>query len=654
MAKALQCFVIVCRMPRSVVLTACLLAIAAALSTWFWWPRTVNLPSYREPNNQESATPTPSAGSNADSEAPQTDRNSRSSSDTASTTHTLTVQLHGLHRDAPWNTDLHIELSDRGRSRVFGDFQGSAPVHQDGRCDLPLPEWWQPGIPVKLQVHGHNPGYREVAHRNQGNLPFVDVLALDVQPVAEVGGKVTDSRGDPITNARISAFPMHAGQPSGKAVGSASTNENGDYLLSAPPDMRLMIIANAMQASAMRWRGANDITDNGQFRGDVLPANRAVQLAINHPGTGCDFTLADAAVVSGIIQWPDLEPVRGARVRFTTNQGTKLELSSAAELHWQANGTITANGTATVDHHGRFRIPASPGAQLDLQVVDANEVLTIGELMLYSVVAPVEQIITVPFPVTLRAIHQGQLVPHARILMHGLPPQRTQADGTLSALIAANAMVRAERGALRSPWQSIASSQLRQTIDFDMINELTVMQIEFDGEFPVRNAAFHWKCDDGRKLTERLHRSDNSGPFELWLEPGNYELHVGPTAGERNGTFLLPITRQFQIGKTSTSEPARQLSLHAKLGGKFALQVLDENSRHLGGEVLVRSARGKEYVVQMTGDGKPGSFRDELTTCEDNLPPGPYELVIDLGARGVHLRYVTIKQRETAPVTLRL
>ncbi|MGK0203309.1 MAG: hypothetical protein ACI9S9_002387, partial [Planctomycetota bacterium] len=257
-------------------------------------------------------------------------------------------------------------------------------------------------------------------------------------------------------------------------------------------------------------------------------------------------------------------------------------------------------------------------------------------------------------PITLRAIHLGQLVPYARMLMHGLPPQRSAADGTLRALIATNAIARAERGALRSPWLSISSSQLRQTVDFDMVNELAALHVEFKGEFPVRNAAFHWKCDDGRELTERLHRGDNSGPFEIWLEPGNYELLVGPTAGERNGTFLLPITRKFNIRSTSASSPALQLDLQAKFGGSFRLQVLNENSQYLAGKIVVRSARGKEHLVQMTGDGEPGSFRAELTTCEDNLPPGPYELIIDLGAKGVHKRYVTIKQREQSPVALRL
>lgn len=641
-------------MPRSAVLIACLLAIAAALSTWFWWPREVALPLYNQAGNQTSASTDPTSDNTVGHGTSRSPFDSKDGVLVSGAIRTLKVHLHGLHRDAPWTTKLQIQLSDRGRRRVFGEFKGSAAVRKNGRCDLPLPSWWQPGIRVKLRIQGQNQGYRDLAHRKLGNLPFVDMLMLDVQPVAELNGKVTDSRGEPIANARVSAFAMQVGQPFGKAVGSAGTNENGDYLLSAPPDIPLMIIATAMQASAMRWRGAAGITDNGQFRGDVLPANLPAQLAINHPGTECNFTLADAAQVTGVVQWTDLEPVRGARVRFVGREGNKLELSPAATMIWQQDGTMVATGIVNVDRFGRFTIPASPGELLDLRVVDANDTLIVGELMLYSVVAPIEQIITVPYPVTLRAVHQGQLVPYARMLMHGRPPQRAQADGTLRALITTNAMVRAEQGALRSPWQSISSSQLQQTIDFDMANELAALHVEFESELPVRNAAFHWKCDDGRELTERLHRGDNSGPFEMWLEPGNYELHVGPTAGERNGTFLLPITRKFHIRQMSATGSAMQLNLQAKFGGKFVLQVLGKNSQYLGGKILARSASGKERVLQMTGDGKPGTFAAELTTCQDNLPPGPYELVIDLGAQGVHTRYVTIKLLETTPVALRL
>ncbi|MGK0435240.1 MAG: hypothetical protein ACJA0V_004399, partial [Planctomycetota bacterium] len=121
-----------------------------------------------------------------------------------------------------------------------------------------------------------------------------------------------------------------------------------------------------------------------------------------------------------------------------------------------------------------------------------------------------------------------------------------------------------------------------------------------------------------------------------------------------NGTFLLPITRKFHIRQMGANGAAMRLNLQAKFGGKFVLQVLGKNSQYLGGKILARSANGKERVLQMTGDGKPGTFEAELTTCQDNLPPGPYELVIDLGAQGVHTRYVTIKLLETTPVALRL
>lgn len=646
-------------MPRSVVLIACLLAIAAALSTWFWWPRTVALPNYDISDNQTAAPGDPESDDTVGNSPHRVAAPTAADAGAISDTHALKVQLRGLHRDAPWTEPLHIELKDRGRGRMFGEFEGSAPVTAEGRCDLPLPKWWQPGIPVAVRIQGGNTGYRELTHRNKGNLSLHGVLALDVQATVKLTGKVTDSHGEAVANARVSAFAMQAGQPYGKSVGSAGSNERGEYLLRAPPDVPLMIIATAMQPNGMRWRLANgitdnNITDNGQLRGDLLPATLPVQLAVNYPGSECNFTLKPAAKVSGAVQWPNGEPVAGARVQFGCAEGNQLELSANAEIRWQMNGSMVACGITTVDRHGHFSIPASAGAELDLQVVAANDLPIIGELSKHRVVAPVEQMITLPFPVDLRAIHEGQLVPYARILMHGRPPLRARADGTRTALIATDAMVRAEQGALRSPWQSIASSQLEQTVDFHMANELAALHVEFEGEFPIRNAAFHWQCKDGRKQTERLQRGDSSGPFEIWLEPGDYELRVEATDGERNGTYLLPITRNFNIRQKAPTGPALRLDLPAKFGGTFVMHVLDDKGQFLGGKLTVRDSMDKDRLVRMTGDGKPGTFPAERTTCQDVLPPGPYELIIDLGAKGVHRRYVVIKARETSPVALRL
>lgn len=106
---------------------------------------------------------------------------------------------------------------------------------------------------------------------------------------------------------------------------------------------------------------------------------------------------------------------------------------------------------------------------------------------------------------------------------------------------------------------------LQRSLRGVMSNQLVELQVEFDSKITVRTAKFTWKCADGRKATETLKRGDNSGPFRLWLDPGDYELHVAAGSGERNGTFLLPVDRTFN------TRSINKLVLPARFGSSFVL-----------------------------------------------------------------------------------
>ncbi len=633
---------IVRAMQRSLVLMACLLAIAAAVSTWFWWPRSVAPPRYDDPGSQiESGYPQANSGDITRIPLRSNGLKTRSGQNRI-----LSVQLRGIHQDVPWTNDLRLEMKDR--SRRFDEHHCDAPVTATGKCILKLPEWWQSGMPVKLSISGRNEHYRELVHRERGTLALENVLKIEVQPVAALNGKVTDSRGKAIASARISAFAMRAGQPTGELLGATGTDHHGNYHLRAPPDMRLLIVVTAMTPNVMMWRTMDGVNDSGNFRGDLLPTTRPVQLAINHPGTACDFTLADADSIDGTVLWPDRTPAVGAQLRFVLGDGIKLALSKHAEVMWQQSGSVVANGIAEIDDKGRFSVPTAPSAAATLTVIAVGKTRIIGKLPTQHVGAPATTEIMLPFPVTVRAVHDGQLVPHARVLIHGHSPHRAEADGTSSVLFATDAMARAEQGPLRSPWQSLASSHLEQTIDMVMRNQLVELQIEFDGKIRVRNAQFTWQCADGRKATETLSRGDSSGPFRMWLDPGDYELHVSAGRGERNGTFLLPIDRTFNTRTTN------KLVLPARFGGTFALQVLDDRGRYVAGSCTVRGVDGKKRMVRMEVGGKPGVFGAKTARCTDILAPGPYELLIDIDGFAQHKRYVQIKMFEVAPVVVRL
>lgn len=640
-------------MPRSLVLTACLLALAAAISTWFWWPRDVAPPKSGDTGAYgRTAYGAPASGRTVDTGVTRiplgTDRIKREGTDTTAQRF-LQVQLRGLEAVAPWTAPLQIELSNR----IHGEHNDSAQVQRDGRCALPLPTWWQAGMPVKLRIDARCTGYRALNHRASGALALDEPLLIEVQPVAALSGQVLDSRGQPIAHARITAFAMQVSQPMGEPVGATGTDEHGKFLLHAPPAISLLIVATAMQPNLMQWRSDDGISDNRHLRAELLPATLPVQLDLANPGIERNFMLADAATIHGTVRWPDQLPVANATVRFGLSEGIKLKISSASELRWQADGTVMATGTALADANGRYSLPARPGATTPLTVIAIAGCPIIGELPTHQVVAPAEHTITLPFPVTLRAVHQAQLVPYASILLHGMPPLRAQTDGTCTALISGEAMVRAERGALRSPWQSISSSNRQQTIDFVMSNELVALHIEFEAEVPVRHAMLDWRCEDGRQRTESLRRADDTTPFEILLEPGNYDLRITAAGDEGNSSYLLPISRKLSIARADATS-AMQLLLPASYGGTFRLQVLDENSRFVGGTCKIIGADRKSRSAPMTAGGKPGVFPAAAVRCEDILPAGPYELEIDLGTAGVHKSYVIIKERQTAEVVLRL
>lgn len=548
----------------------------------------------------------------------------------------------------PWGGELQLQIDDRHLRRIHPQHETSAKVAADGRCDLALPSWWRANRAIKLRVHGHSLGYRELTHQDRGALSLSDELVLDVQPVAELGGTVSGSLGKPVAHARIAAFATRAGQPFGEKLGETGTNENGVYQLFAPPDMPLLITVTAMQPNVMRFRRTDGVNDNGSLRTDLLPNARQVQLAANRPGIACDFTLANASPVVGTVRWPDGTPASGCRVQVDAGTGTELTLSDASTLRWQPGGALSVSSTVYADNNGQFRVPTAAGTTVTMRVVHIANTRILGKLPTQQSVAPSEASIQLPFPVVLRAVHNGELQPHARILTKSDPPFRADLDGRSIVLAPAGTEARAEFGPLRSPWAKIRSGQEPQRIDLVMINALVELAVQLVGDHPVRNATINWRCDDGRRGTELRSVSDNDRTLRLWLDPGNYELRIAAGAGERNGTYLLPIERKLDLRRGT------ELTLPARFGGTFSLSVLDDKGRMVAGECVLRTPQGQEQKVHLTADRALGQFGPETVRCKDILEPGSYELIIDLGGQRVHKRYVTITERQTTAVVVRL
>ncbi|MCK5943916.1 MAG: carboxypeptidase regulatory-like domain-containing protein [Planctomycetes bacterium] len=643
-------------MRPSQLLFACVLAIAAAAAAWWLWFRP-ELPAPVVDVGHRAAAQDDDPGAARDpGEAPQRTLATDGAVAAASQPRLLQVRLRGLHPDAPWTTGLTLTLQDRSRSGpTFDTYRVDAAVAADGACALTLPPWWQPGRSVKLSVTGSHPRYRDVHHREHGAPVLADELILDVQPLGDLTGTVRDAVGEPVPEVRISAFGMRDGRPFGEVLGHTSSGDDGSYRLRAPPDVPLLVVATPMLPRGSRWYSIDGVRDSGELDARRLPSARDATLDVLAARSAFDFVVDDAARVHGRVAHPDGTPRPQTRVHLTSTRAASpgavsLSLGHHSTLTWLPDGSLAVSGDVPTDEQGRFELPAHPGEEVLLQVLQVPYVHIVGNLPIATATAPARADIELPFVTTARAVHRGQLMPHARLLTEGGRDEQFEKDGTRQLLVTGVARIRASHGSLRSGWVAIEPPPQPTTVDLQLADTLVEVAIELEAAAPVRNATFTWRRDDGLTGSEQLRRDDRGAPFRLFVEPGSYRLRISHGPGERNGTFVLPVERALVVG----AEP-RQLTVPVQLGGRFRCQALDENGQRLPGTCTVRGPDGKAHPAPFAAGGEPGVLLETATsTYQDVLPPGPYELVFDLGARGVHTRYVQIVAREVVPVVIRL
>jgi hypothetical protein len=262
-----------------------------------------------------------------------------------------------------------------------------------------------------------------------------------------------------------------------------------------------------------------------------------------------------------------------------------------------------------------------------------------------------------PRPVRLRVTERGTPVPSARLQTEGWMPLKANPEGHLDAVLLKALRVRGVHEAARSAWRSVPVTAAGTTIDLEVTRELTPVAIEFDGDSRVRNTSIHWRRSDGVEGREHLMRDDRPGAFELFLEPGRYHLTAGPGGGERNGTFLLPVERDVDVGAVRI-----ELRLPAAFGGLFTLSATNSSGLHVAGRCEVFGADGREcnasFLMRGTSDnliGLPGDvIQGGVNECTNVLPPGDYELRLDFPEHGAQRTRMTIKSREVTEVRVRL
>jgi hypothetical protein len=574
----------------------------------------------------------------------------------------LHVRLRGLHPDAPWTMPLTCLL--RGKDRVTGRFVGvqlDAAVAADGTATFVLPAWAPADLTNGL-LTAKDANYRPLSEPVAAGVDLAQERVVDVQVAARLAGRVVDAAGTPIPAARVTAYALRGDEPLDGEVSHTNTRADGTWELQVLTGAPLFVMAVAMNPAAEASGAAErdlEVPDDETLRSDLLPASTTAVGGVGAPKRLPDLVLLAAVAIRGEVRWVDGEALPGVCVQGLPRDGRTLELYHSTLVQRHPDGTLSPSVQAQTDPSGRFVLPASPRAGLDVQLVG------LGERPLHHLVQATVQPAVVgqpvqfllPRPVRVRAVAAGVVVPGGQFEVDTWPRSFAGADGELSLVPNGHVRVRAGHEGRRSAWRALGPDDAGTTVDLELVPVATEVRLEFTGDVRVRNTTVQWRRDDGQAGRERLQRDDRAGPFRLFLEPGRYRLIASALGGELNGMFLLPCERDVEVGSVPLD-----LQLPAAFGGTFTVAATDPNGGLVGGRCTVHDAEGRDWTGTFTNwraghqiSGAPGELLHGATNRHERiLPPGDYELLVEFEGQAAQRRYVTIRPREVVAVTLRL
>jgi hypothetical protein len=146
--------------------------------------------------------------------------------------------------------------------------------------------------------------------------------------------------------------------------------------------------------------------------------------------------------------------------------------------------------------------------------------------------------------------------------------------------------------------------------------------------------------------------TDGCRRFELPL--GRYRLDVSAAPGAIGGArFLIPVSLDVDVpaGGVRVDVPVRY-------GGRIRIEARDARWQCVPGTVRLFAQGGGSIVPRLRrasggGERAAGQLAARLPSeTAAALPPGVYTIELDLGAHGLHLRTVDVREREVAEVRI--
>ena len=578
----------------------------------------------------------------------------------------LRVRLRGLRADVPWTDSLALYLDgdDAGERRALF----AIATVQAGQATFALPDW-APTLATKGRVVATDPNYHPLHVPLVAPFDLTRELVVDVEVAAVLAGRVVDAQGAGVPAARVTVYAQRDGVPSDGELAHTNTLPDGRWRVQVPASPSLYVLAVAMTAADERRRADEEVPDDGELRGEWLPAATTGRSALGTTTTVADLVLPAALPLRGAVRWSDGAPFAGATVQVRPRDGTTLTLAPPTEVapamalgdtfvRRHDDGRLSPSARARTGDDGQFVLPIGNGAVVDVRLLDLGDehepvLLAPEPLQPAAPGGPVTFVL--PRPVLLRA-RLGEEVA-ANVVFDGVDWDAPLTDGDGELLVVPNrsGRVRVQRDGLRSAWRELTPADAGTTVDLQLLESPIELRLRFADEPRVTAASLAWRRIDGSTGTATA-TAASDGALLAALPPGSYELEITPL-GVADQQYVVATRHEVVL-----DEQPVDLPLAVAFGGLFTVTATDSGGNHAAGTAVLLGPDGQDrtgtFVVGY-GDqqrhGAPGELlANGPNRSERALPVGDYDLRGEFAGHAPVQQRVRIASRKVTDVYLRL
>ncbi|HEX6812234.1 MAG TPA: sigma-70 family RNA polymerase sigma factor [Planctomycetota bacterium] len=488
-----------------------------------------------------------------------------------------------------------------------------------------------------------------------------------------LSGTVVDYAWQPVAGARVYALPLRDGKVSASEEMRAESDAHGKFEMETKFDAEVLVVAVPLQQDPAAYAAHGESRGIVRLRTDLTAASLRTTITRHQDHSAGELRLPAAAAISGVVRTPRQVPVAGVPILWAPDLEWDVSLGDFGVGGVQGGGIHIdipdLRSRVRTDAAGRFVMPTTGGVSGWLTLMSStNNIEYLVEMR--KVTAPAEVVFDLAPSACVRVLTEGRPTPGVWISF-----DKTSSGGSYQTDAAGEVRVLRERA---EPLRGKISRAGRAALEFDVPAEAcpeqpmivsldtstapltgigTLIQVTITSEIPLRklNGWLSRRDQQAGGIVLRPEPGDTVIALTGKAPPGRYRLTLGYNHNAA-GTdrFVLNHVQEVTVG----SEPL-QLAAHLQHGGLIRCAVRARDGLFVGGKARLVAADGTESLPSfdspINGLGRNGHlWGSEPSVTFHPMPPGRYELVLDLGSHGTHRRFVDVRACETAEVAITL